>query len=48
MEQVTAPDQVKDLIHRYEIIIECDSEEQQVSYLEKLTEEGYRCKALIS
>lgn len=48
MEQVTAPDQVKDLIHRYEIIIECDSEEQQVAYLERLTEQGYRCKALIS
>ena len=32
----------------FSILIECDSENQQTTILEKLTEEGIKCRALIS
>lgn len=37
-----------ELEHRYEIIVECDSEEQQRELLDRLIEEGNRCRALTS
>jgi ParB-like chromosome segregation protein Spo0J len=36
-----------DLNVGYEIIVECDSEYEQRKLLEKLTEEGYKCKSML-
>lgn len=33
---------------QYMVIVECDGEQQQVALLERLTQEGYTCRALLS
>lgn len=37
-----------ELHERWQILIECESEQQQAEWLERLTEEGVACRALIS
>jgi hypothetical protein len=33
---------------RWAVIVECDSEEQQLTTLERLVGEGFQCRALIA
>jgi hypothetical protein len=41
-------DQSQELEEKFNILIECDNESTQSSLLQRLTEEGYRCRSLIS
>lgn len=43
-----AADQTGLIESRYEVIVECDTEEAQRALLEKLSREGYPCRALVS
>jgi hypothetical protein len=37
-----------DVPGQWNVIVECESEEQQVRTLEQLSQEGHRCRALIA
>ena len=41
-------DQSQELEEKFNILIECDNEPIQSSLLQRLTEEGYQCRSLIS
>ncbi|MBX9652075.1 ParB N-terminal domain-containing protein [bacterium] len=43
-----ATDQLNELEDRFEIVVSCPSEETQRSLLERLMDEGFTCRALIS
>lgn len=43
-----AEDQSAGLGNKYHVLIECDDEAQQIELLERLTQEGYRCRAMVS
>ena len=36
------------ITEQFQIIIECETEQQQAELLERLTDEGYKCRALLS
>jgi ParB-like chromosome segregation protein Spo0J len=44
----SADDQTHELIERVQIVIDCDSEDQQRDLLERFSREGLRCRALMS
>lgn len=44
----TSNDQTSDLPDGYSVIVQCDDEPAQLALLEKLTEEGFECRALIA
>lgn len=41
-------DQTDQLVAQYQVLVECESEEQQTQLLSRLTEEGFQCRALLS
>jgi hypothetical protein len=41
-------DQTEELEEKFNILIECDNESIQSSLLQRLTDEGYKCRSLIS
>lgn len=43
-----ADDQTGMLKDQWEIVVKCSSERQQIDLLDRLTEEGYECRALLS
>jgi hypothetical protein len=43
-----APDQTGELKEQFQVLVQCDSEDQQAGLLERLTEECYQCRSLIS
>lgn len=47
-DQDLAADQTGQLTEQYQILVTCQSEWQQAQLLERLSEEGYECRALIS
>lgn len=44
----SAPDQSNELEDRFEIVVSCPSEETQRTLLERLIEEGFTCRSLVS
>jgi len=47
-EGAAAEPQIDNIPSQFAIMIDCDTEEQQADLLERFSEEGIRCKALIS
>lgn len=43
-----APDQSGDLIEAFQVLITCKNEDEQAALLERLYEEGFECRALVS
>lgn len=43
-----AGDQTEEIPERWEVLVKCSTEKVQVELLERLTEEGFECRALIS
>lgn len=49
VDQETAPDTSSpEIKERFDVLVECDSEEAQVALLERLTVEGLKCRSLIA
>lgn len=42
-----SPDQTQDLIHGFQIVVQCESEEQQVTLIDRFLMEGLKCRALV-
>jgi hypothetical protein len=43
-----AADQSGQIKEQYQVLVTCEAEEQQAELLERLTQEGYECRSLIS
>jgi hypothetical protein len=43
-----AQDQSGQIKEQYQVLVTCEAEEQQAELLERLTQEGYECRSLIS
>lgn len=48
LSQDAQPDQSQQVDARYDVLVECTSEEQQAALLGDLTKGGYKCRSLIS